>query len=103
MLFFIRKKPQICFQTLVDNFHMTISLGMIRCAEMQLGALEIKQFLPKIACESWVTIRNNRVWHAMNLEDLVHETLSHHGCNKWVLKSIEMRILGKAIHNHHYD
>jgi hypothetical protein len=103
MLFFRRKTPQICFQTLVDNFHLTISLGMISCAEMQLGALELKQFLPKIACEIWVTIRNNRVRHAMKLEDLVHENLSHRGCSKWVLKSAEMRILGKAIHNHHYD
>jgi hypothetical protein len=72
MLFFKGKTPQICFQTLVDNFCLTISLGMISYGEMQLGALELKQFLPKISCESWVTIRNNRVWHAMKLEDLVH-------------------------------
>jgi len=47
--------------------------------------------------------RNNRVRHAMKLEDLVHENLSHCGCSKWVVKSEKMRILGKAIHHHHYD
>jgi hypothetical protein len=53
--------------------------------------------------ESWVVIKNNRVWHVMNLEDLIHENLSHHGCYKWVLKSMEMSILGKVINNHHDD
>jgi hypothetical protein len=45
--------------------------------------------------------RNNRVWHAMKLEDLIHENLSHRGCCKQVLKSTEMIILGKEINNHH--
>jgi hypothetical protein len=93
----------MCFQTLVDNFRLAISLGMIGCVEMQFGALYLEKFLPKIASESWVAIRNNRVWHAMKLEDLIHENLSHHGCCKWVLKGIEMSILGKAINNHHDD
>jgi hypothetical protein len=59
--------------------------------------------LPKIGGESWVTIRNNIMRHAMNLEDPIHENLSHHGRFKWVLKSTEMRILGKEIKNHHDD
>jgi hypothetical protein len=74
---------------------------MISYAEMQLGALELEQFLPKITGESWVAIRNNRMWHAMKLEDLIHEKLSHNGCNKWVLKSTKMSILGKMIKYHH--
>jgi hypothetical protein len=86
ILIFQGKTPQICFQALVDNFCLAISLGMISGAEMQFGALYLEQFLPKIACESWVVIRNNRVWHAMKLEDVIHEDLSHHGCCKWVFK-----------------
>jgi hypothetical protein len=39
----------------------------------------------------------------MDLEDLIHETLSHRGCCKRVLKSAEMIILGKEINNHHGD
>jgi len=70
---------------------------------MKLGALELEQFLPQIAGEIWVTIRNNRMWHAMNLEDLIHENLSHGGCCKWVLKRKEMNILGKTINYHHDD
>jgi hypothetical protein len=102
-LLFRGKIPQICFQTLLDNLCLAISLGRISCAEMQLCALYLEQFLPKIACESWVAIRNIRVWHAMKLEDLIHEYLSHRGCCKWVLKGAEMSILGKAINNHHDD
>jgi hypothetical protein len=39
----------------------------------------------------------------MKLEELVHENVSHRGCNKWVVKSEKMSILGKVIHHHHYD
>jgi hypothetical protein len=76
---------------------------MISCAEMQFDALYLEQFLPKIACEIWVTIKNNRVWHDMKLEDLIHEYLSHCGCCKQVLKGAKMSILGKVINNHHDD
>jgi hypothetical protein len=41
--------------------------------------------------------------HAMKLEDLILEKLSHSGGYKWVLKSIEMSILGKMINYHHDD
>ena len=81
----------------------TSNMGMISCAEMQLYALYLEQLLPKIACESWVAIRNNRVYHAMKLEDLIHEYLSHRGCCKRVLKGAEMSVLGKVINNHHDD
>ena len=56
---------------------------MIGCDEMQLGALEPEQFLPKIVGESGISIRNNRRRHVMKLED--------------------MSILGKMINNHHDD
>jgi hypothetical protein len=104
LIFIFRgKTSQICFQELVENFRLAISLGMISYAEMKFSAFYLEQFLPKIACESWVTIKNNRVRHAMNLEYLIHENLSHYGCCKQVLKGVEMRILGKAINNHHDD
>jgi hypothetical protein len=76
---------------------------MISCVEMQLGALYLEQFLPKIVGESWVVIKKNRMWHPMKLEDLIHEKLSHNGCCNLVLKSTEMSILGKEINYHHDD
>jgi hypothetical protein len=76
---------------------------MISYAEMQLGALKLEHFLQNIAGESWVAIRNNRMWHAMKLEDLIHEKFSHSGCCKWVLKRKKMSILGKVIDYHHDD
>jgi hypothetical protein len=71
------KTPQVSIQTLIDDFSLTISLGMIGSFEMKLGALDSEQFWPKIAGECWISIRNNRMRHAMNLEDMIHEKLSH--------------------------
>jgi len=39
----------------------------------------------------------------VKLEYMIHEKLSHRGGSKWVLKSIEMSILGKSINYHHDD
>jgi hypothetical protein len=42
--------------------------------------------LPKIVVEIEVFVRDNRIRHAMKLEDIIHEYLSHCvGC-EWVLK-----------------
>jgi hypothetical protein len=59
---------------------------MIGGVEMQLGSLEPEQFLPKIVGESWISVRDNRMRHAMKFEDIIHENLSHCGCGEWVLK-----------------
>jgi hypothetical protein len=57
--------------------------------------------LPKIASESGVSFKDNRIRHAMNLEDIIHEELSHcDGC-EWVLKRKEKSIFGNMIDNHH--
>jgi hypothetical protein len=60
---------------------------MIGGAEMQLGALEMEQFFPKIVGKSGISVRDNRMRHAMKLEDIIHENLSHCGCCEWVLES----------------
>jgi len=49
----------MCFQALVDNFDMTISLGVMCGVEIQLSVMELKQLLPKIASEGGVTIHHN--------------------------------------------
>jgi hypothetical protein len=59
---------------------------MIGGVEMQLGSLEPEQFLPKIVGESWISVRDNRMRHAMEFEDIIHKNLSHCGCCEWVLK-----------------
>jgi len=64
-LSFGSKAPKICFQTLVDNFGLTISLGVIGSAKMQLSALELEQYLSKVSSESVITVRDSRLWHAM--------------------------------------
>jgi hypothetical protein len=75
---------------------------MIGGVEMQSGSLESKQFLLKITGESLISIRD-RVRHAIKFEYIIHENLSHCGCDEWVLKSTKMSIFGKNINYHHDD
>jgi hypothetical protein len=60
---------------------------MIGGAEIKLGSLEPKQFLPKILGEIWICVRDNRMRYAMKFEYIIHENLSQCGCGEWVLKS----------------
>jgi hypothetical protein len=76
---------------------------MIDSVEMQLGPLEPKKFFPKIASESWITVRDNRMRHAMEFEYIFQKKLSHNGCGEKVLNSTKMSIFGKMIYYHHDD
>ena len=76
---------------------------MIGSAKMKLGAPETEQFLLKIVGKSGISIRDNIMRHALKLEDIIHENLSHCGCCESVLESTEMSIFGKMIHDHHDD
>jgi hypothetical protein len=95
------KAPQIGFHTLVDNFSLTISTEMIGGSEMKLGALEMEEFFPKIVGISGISIRDNIMRHAMKLENIIHENLSHRGCCERVLESTKMSIFGKMINYQH--
>jgi hypothetical protein len=76
-------------------------MGVIGSDEIQLGAMYLENFLPKIAGESGVSVKDNRIRHAMKLEDIIHEYLSHCGSYEWVLKSTKMSIFGETINDHH--
>jgi hypothetical protein len=65
---------------------------VIGSVEMQLGALYLEQLLPKIDGESGVSIRDNRIRHAMKLEYIIYEYLSHCGGYERVLKSTKQDI-----------
>jgi hypothetical protein len=76
---------------------------MISGAKMQLGALDPGQFFPKVACESWIIVKDYRVGNYMKFEYIVHKNLSHYGGFEWVLEGIEMSIFGKDIDHNHDD
>jgi hypothetical protein len=59
--------------------------------------------LSKIVGESGVPVRDNRIRNSMNLEDIIHEDLSHYGGCEWVLKRTRMSIFGEMIYDHHDD
>jgi hypothetical protein len=59
---------------------------MIGGVGMQLGSLEPKKFFPKIASESGIYVKDNRMRHAMKLEYIIHDYLRNYGCGEWLLK-----------------
>ena len=78
-------------------------MGMVGGVEILLGSLEPEHLLPKYFFESWISVRDNRMRHAMKLEDMIHENLIHNGDGERVLKRTEMIIFGKMIYYHHDD
>jgi hypothetical protein len=68
-----------------------------------LGSLESEKFLPESVGESGIMVKNNRMRHAMEFEDMIHKNLSDHGGGEWVLKRKKMSIFGKTIHYYHDD
>jgi hypothetical protein len=77
-------------------------MGMIGHAEKQLGSLELENLLTKIVGQIWITVRDNRVRHAMEFEDTIHENFIHCICGEWVLERKKMRMFGKVIYEN-YD
>jgi hypothetical protein len=59
---------------------------MIDGTKMQLGSLEPEKVLPKITSESWISVIDKIMRHAMTFNDSIHENLIHCGCSEWVLK-----------------
>jgi hypothetical protein len=59
---------------------------MISGVEMQLGFLNPEQFLLKNVGESWITVGDNKVRHAMEFENIIHKHLMQCGCGEWVLR-----------------
>ena len=84
MLFIWRKAPYVGLQTFVDNFYLTIRMGVILCTHLELRAMELEKLLPKIASEGGISIRHNRSGHAIHFENLINEDLSHQGWSEWV-------------------
>jgi hypothetical protein len=78
-------------------------MGMIGPTEMQLGCMDLEQFLPKVAGESWIMVKYNKVRHVTGFEDIIHENLSHYGCGDQVLEGTKISIFGKKINDNHYD
>jgi hypothetical protein len=59
------KTPQICFETLVDHFYLSIILGTIGCDDMQLGSLKASIFFLETPGKSGIMVKNDRLRHAM--------------------------------------
>jgi hypothetical protein len=63
--------------------------------------LESEQLLLESVGESGITVRNNKMMHAMEFEDIIHKKLSCGGSSERMLKSTKMSIFGKTIHCYH--
>ena len=65
----------------MENFSLTIRLGVIAWTHLQFGASVVKDFCPKMTGESRIMIRDNGRRNSMKTKDLVQENLSNgRGC-----------------------
>jgi hypothetical protein len=53
-----------------------------------LGSMESDHFLLESDGKILITVRNNKMRHVVEIEDVIHKTLSHSGCCERELKRI---------------
>lgn len=70
---------QVSLYALVNAFCLAVRLRVICCAHAQMGAYQLKQLLPEIACEDPITVRHNIIRHAMQFVNIVKKYLCYFG------------------------
>ena len=97
MLLFIGEEMKVSFQTLVDDFSLTIYLWVILWTHIHFGATEVKEFGPKMTCEICVAVWDNGRRDSMKTEYLVHENLHNWRGGIWMTESTKITIFGDSI------
>ena len=62
---------EVCPGVPVCVFRLSTSLRMVGSAEIEVGAQLGEEFLPEIRCEFGISVRNERLRHAVQAEDVV--------------------------------
>jgi hypothetical protein len=96
------KAPEIGLQGLIDALGSTIRLRVIGRAQTQLSIGQAEEFSPEGACEHAITIRDDGLWHAMELEDIVKEETRHAGRSVWMGERNKVCIPGKFVDDYQY-
>jgi len=75
-----RIAAQVSFEAFVESLGMAVRLQVISGTNGNGGHLKLKELYTKGASENWVSIRNDRGWNAVELEDVRHENLRYFRC-----------------------
>ncbi|KAM2148457.1 hypothetical protein COP2_004469 [Malus domestica] len=81
------------FQGAVKDFSLAICLWVVCRTSAKFAALKMKELLPKVAHEDGVTIRNDRLGHAMEFENFLNKNVGYQSCCVRVLKWNEVAVL----------
>ena len=93
--------PEINFQTMVHALHLAIGLGVVCHGVQQLGARRGENFLPHRAGEHLVTVGDDGVRHAMELDDVFPERAGDLSCREGMAERHEVRVLGEPVDDDH--
>jgi hypothetical protein len=63
--------PQIHLESAVHNFRLTIRLGVVGRAKVELGAVELEKCLPKSTRKSRVPVTNDGGRHTMKTKKML--------------------------------
>jgi hypothetical protein len=73
----VDKTAQVRLHALIHALCLAICLRVVRRTHSQGYASQSKEFLPQIAGEDTISVRNQGQWHTMQFVDRIHESLGH--------------------------
>jgi len=68
----MNKASKICLQTLINTYSLTVCLRVVGCTKFQMSTRKPEEFLPKVAGENSVTVRNDSLRQPMKFEYVIH-------------------------------
>lgn len=91
---------QITLNLLIDPFILPITLQMIRSTHFQLIASSRHKSLPERAGKYRISVRDNKLGHAVKLVDIIQEKFRYFVSCEWVFQRNKVIIFCKLINNH---
>ena len=92
---------QDLLNNMVGSFDLAIHLRMVGTAVQQASTKVTKQVLPKIAHKPGITVRNNALRYAKDVDNMVQEQINHlRGCDT-IMNRGENLAFGGTVNNSH--
>ena len=84
---------------MIDHLGLSIGLRMKSDAHLKLDPSELKEIVPNMPRNHWITITNNGHRETMKSDDALKEHPGNRSCGVWVTQRKKMRLLGESV-NH---
>jgi hypothetical protein len=82
----VDKTTKVSLEALIHVLRLAIRLWVVCGTHAECDTSQCKQLPPEVASEHTVTVRDERYWHAVQLVNIVHISLSdRHSC-VWMLQ-----------------